>query len=241
MSIQVGDFVRGVAGGAHRDTTTGIIRAVVLYLNVDSAKISVLEHEDGHSGAHVVYQNRLEVIGHVKQWDRTEAMELFDGGMKKALLEYNLRGADLHGANLHGADLRGANLHGANLRGANLHGANLHGANLYRADLHGANLRGANLHGANLHGADLYRADLRDADLRGADIDFSCLPLWCGSLGIKIDARQFAQLVYHLCAVECDDSDCIALQNAMLDIANRFHRVDECGKIQIKNIMHRVD
>ena len=48
----------------------------------------------------------------------------------KAVIEANLRGADLREANLRGADLRGADLHEANLRGANLHGANLHGANL---------------------------------------------------------------------------------------------------------------
>ena len=46
------------------------------------------------------------------------------------------------------ANLRGANLRGANLRGANLRGADLYGANLRGADLYGANLRGANLRGA---------------------------------------------------------------------------------------------
>ena len=93
----------------------------------------------------------------------------------KAVIEANLRGADLREANLRGADLRGADLHEANLRGANLHGANLHGANLDEANLHGANLdeanlREADLSGANLRGANLSEANLREADLRGANL-----------------------------------------------------------------------
>ena len=46
----------------------------------------------------------------------------------------------------------------------------------------------ANLRGANLQGA----------DLRGANIDFSCLPLWCGGLNFKIDEKQAKQLMYHV-------------------------------------------
>ena len=60
--------------------------------------------------------------------------------LKEAVVEANLRGADLYGADLRGADLRGADLYGANL-----YGADLRGANLYGADLRGANLRGADL------------------------------------------------------------------------------------------------
>jgi uncharacterized protein YjbI with pentapeptide repeats len=51
---------------------------------------------------------------------------------------------------------------------------------------------------ADLWGADLRRADLRRADLRGVDLDFSCLPLWCGSFGIKVDTRFIWQLIAHL-------------------------------------------
>ena len=59
--------------------------------------------------------------------------------------------------------------------------AYLRGANLSGADLSGAYLRGAYLRGADLSGA-----NLRGADLRGADLDFSCWPLWCGSLAVKV-------------------------------------------------------
>ena len=147
----------------------------------------------------------------------------------------DLRGADLRGADLYGADLRGANLRGADLYGANLRGANLRGADLRGADLYGADLRGANLRGADLYGANLRGADLRDADLYGADLDFSCWPLWCGGLGVKIDDRIARQLIYHVCSAvvsspEISDSiKSVMLSRPVLDIANKFHRVDECG------------
>lgn len=80
--------------------------------------------------------------------------------------------------------------------------------------------------------ADLWEADLRGADLRGANIDFSCWPLWCGSLDVKVDARIAAQLAYHFCRLDCDDPGYIAARNAIIDFANTFHRVVECGKLE---------
>jgi hypothetical protein len=32
--------------------------------------------------------------------------------------------------------------------------------------------------------------------------------------------------------MKCDDSDFLKLRNGMLDFANQFHRVTECGKLQ---------
>ena len=163
----------------------------------------------------------------------------------------NLRGADLRGADLKGANLRGANLRdadlrdadlsdanlsGANLRGADLRDADLRGANLRGADLRGADLKGANLRGANLRDADLRGADLRDADLRGANLDYSCYPLWCGSLHLKADKRLACQLAYHLCSMQCDDADYIKMRNSILGFANQFHRVDECGELEEREV-----
>ena len=74
-------------------------------------------------------------------------------------------------------------------------------------------------------------ADLRDADLRGADLDFSCWPLWCGSLDVVVDKRIAAQLAYHFCRLVCDDPGYIKARNDILDFANEFHRVKECGKL----------
>lgn len=104
--------------------------------------------------------------------------------------------------------------------------ANLRRADLRRADLWGANLREANLRGAYLEGA----------DLKGANLDYSCWPLWCGSLGVRVCKRIAAQLAYHFCRLVCDDPEVIAAQNALIPLANQFHRVDDCGKIELKEI-----
>lgn len=93
----------------------------------------------------------------------------------------------------------------------------LHHANLCGADLCGADLRGANLCGANLS---------------GANIDYACWPLWCGSLGVKMDVRIARQLAYHLCALDCDDPEYIKSRDALLPFANQFHRVQECGILE---------
>ena len=110
----------------------------------------------------------------------------------------------------------------ADLSSAKLSRADLRWANLSRADLRWANLRDANLSGANL----------REANLSEADLDYSCWPLWCGGLHVKTDRRVMAQLAYHFCNQECDDPDYINARNAILDFANTFHRVDECGKLE---------
>ena len=137
----------------------------------------------------------------------------------------DLRGADLRGANLSGADLRGANLREADLSGANLRGAYLSGAYLRGADLSGANLRGAYLSGAYL---------------RGADLDYSAFPLWCGGLDVHIDDRQAVQLLYHLVRNvlysknTSDELKNLLSQKEIVEKANEFHRVNECGKIEVE-------
>lgn len=83
---------------------------------------------------------------------------------------------------------------------------------------------------------DLSDADLSDANLRGADLDYSCYPLWCGSLHFKADKRLACQLAYHLCSMQCDDADYIKMRNSILGFANQFHRVDECGELKEREI-----
>lgn len=113
----------------------------------------------------------------------------------------------------------------ANLCNANLRGADLRYAKLCNADLLDADLCGANLCGANLRGA----------DLRGANLDFSCLPLWCGSLTANFDDRLIIQLIYH--AVKAglsskNTSNEVKEELSKLKaLANKFHRVNECGII----------
>ena len=174
-----------------------------------------------------------EILQAHKKWLAGDYKE----GARADLRDADLRDADLRGADLRDADLRNADLRNADLRNANLCGADLRDADLRGADLRGADLRGADLRNADLRNANLCGANLRGANLRGADLDFSCLPLWCGGLDVQIDDRLARQLFYHLLrnvAYSNNTSEelkSLLLTPELLNAANRFHRVDECGKI----------
>ena len=250
MNIKTGDFVKGITND-YGITNTKMTRGVVTDVCDGSIVVRVLDHDDGDTGIFTVNPEKFEVIGHQKQFDRAEVLKFLKDGCKKAILDYDLSGADLSDANLSDANLRranlsdanlsdanlrGANLSGADLSGANLSGADLSGADLRRADLRGADLRRADLRGADLSDANLRGADLRGADLRGANLDYSCYPLWCGSLHLKADKRLACQLAYHLCSMQCDDADYIKMRNSILGFANQFHRADECGELKEREI-----
>ena len=211
MNIKIGDFVKGITND-YCITNTKMTRGLVVAATDTRIDVKVLEHDQGETGTYTVDPSKFQVIGHQKPFDRTAVIDLLKQGCKKAVLDYNLRGADLRGADLSNANLRDADLSNANLRDANLRGADLSNANLWGADLRGANLR--------------------DADLSGADLDYSCCPLWCGSLHFKADKRLACQLAYHLCSMQCDDADYIKMRNSILGFANQFHRVDECGELK---------
>ena len=102
-----------------------------------------------------------------------------------------------------------------------------------RADLSYADLSSANLRYANLRSADLSYADLRSADL-----DYSAFPLWCGGLDVHIDDKQATQLLYHLIRnVEYSKNTSKSIKKicrikSLINQANKFHRVNECGEIE---------
>ena len=195
MNIKTGDFVKGITND-YGITNTKMTRGVVTDVCDGSIVVRVLDHDDGDTGIFTVNPEKFEVIGHQKQFDRAEVLKFLKDGCKKAILDYDLR----------------------------------------RADLSGADLRRANLSDANLSGADLSGADLSDANLRGANLDYSCYPLWCGSLHLKADKRLACQLAYHLCSMQCDDADYIKMRNSILGFANQFHRADECGELKEREI-----
>ena len=149
-----------------------------------------------------------------------------DGGEYASLSHADLRGASLRYANLSYADLSGADLSDADLRDANLKYANLRDADLKYVNLRDADLTGADLRGANL----------RDANLRDANLDYSCLPLWCGSLEAHFDDRQLVQIAYHLVKAGLQSKNASEEAKAelskLIDFANKFHRVNECGEIK---------
>ena len=205
MSIKIGDFVKGITNN-YDITNTKMTRGVVTDVRDGSIVVRVLDHNDDKTGMYIVDPEKFEVIGHQKQFDRAEVLKLLKDGCKKAILDYDLRGADLSHTDLSYTDLSYTDLS--------------------HTDLNGAVLNGAVLNGAVLKGA----------DLRGADLDYSCYPLSCGSLHLKADKRLACQLAYHLCSLQCDDADYIKMRNSILDFANQFHRVCECGKLEEREI-----
>lgn len=88
--------------------------------------------------------------------------------------------------------------------------------------------------------ANLRGADLRGANLSEANLDYSAFPLWCGALNVHIDDRQAVQLLYHLVRNvlysknTSDELKNLLSQKEIVDKANEFHRVDECGKIEVE-------
>lgn len=83
--------------------------------------------------------------------------------------------------------------------------------------------------------ADLCGADLRGADLCAANLDYSCLPLWCGGFDINIDDRIAVQILYHLVRNvigsinTSPEIKTLLSSNEIIAAANQFHRVNECG------------
>ena len=193
MKIKVGDIVKGISD-RYGIATTKMTKAVVTKVKGSQIRIAIIEHLDGCTGAFDVSPEDFSVTGHVKEFNREEVLKSFETN-KKALLEYNLRGADLRGANLRSADLQGANLQGADLRGA---------------------------------------------DLRGADLDYAAPSLSCNTLDVNVDDRQTIQRLYHLIRNALYSKNTSAEMKALLSTsalvekANEFHRVSECGKIVVK-------
>ena len=124
----------------------------------------------------------------------------------------------------------------ADLREADLREANLSEADLRRADLRKADLRKADLRWADLSGADLRGADLSGADLREANLDYSGLPLWCGSLSAHFDDKQLKQIAYHLVKAGLQSKNASDETQAelrkLIQFANGFHRAKKCGFIE---------
>ena len=228
MEIKVGDIVKGISD-KHSITTTKMTKAVVTEVKGSRIRIAIIEHLDGRGGVFDISAEDFSVIGHVKEFNREKALKSFKTN-KKALLEYDLQGANLQDADLQDADLRGADLRDADLQDANLQDANLWGANLQDANLWGANLWGANLQDANL----------QDANLWGANLDYAALPLSCNTLDVNVDDRQTIQRLYHLIRNALYSKNTSAEMKALLSTsalvekANEFHRVSECGKIVVK-------
>jgi len=171
-----------------------------------------------------------------RKWIETKGIE----GKNADLSGCDLSDSKLRGCDLSGCDLSDSNLSRCDLSGCDLRGCDLSDSNLSRCDLSGCDLRGCDLRGCDLSDSNLSRCDLSDSnlsgcDLSGCDLDYSSLPLWCGSLDIKVDKRIAAQIAYHFCRMVCDNPEVKQAQNAIMELANQFHRAAECGKIKAKS------
>lgn len=190
------------------------------------------------------------MLQHIKQDELNEILRKHELWLKNkphgelADLSYaNLKDADLHGRDLRGisfshANLEGADLHDTKLNDASFLYANLKDACFVYADLSRANFYYAKLQSADLRNACLFKTGLEGADLKGANLDYSSLPLWCGSLHAQFDDRQIIQIIYHAVKAGLSSNNTSKIVKGelrkLIDLANRFHRVDECGKIEDK-------
>lgn len=136
-------------------------------------------------------------------------------------------------ATMQGADLRNVNMNRADMRGVNMQRANM-----LHADMQYANMQCAKMQHADMRHADMRSAEMQRTDMRGANIDYSAWPLCCGSLKAYVDDRIAIQLLYHTLSVVqyspyvSEDVKRTLLTRDVVDVANRFHRVDECGKLK---------
>ena len=142
-------------------------------------------------------------------------------------------------ADLSAADLSNADLSAADLRYADLSYADLSYADLSYADLSAADLSAADLSHADLSAADLSYADLSAADLSHANLDYSVLPLWCGSVKTHFDDKQIIQFIYYTTKAGLYSKN-VSTEikeelKKLAPLANKFHRVEECGKISTEN------
>ena len=99
MNIKIGDFVKGITND-YCITNTKMTRGLVVAATDTRIDVKVLEHDQGETGTYTVDPSKFQVIGHQKPFDRTAVIDLLKQGCKKAVLDYNLIGADLIGANL---------------------------------------------------------------------------------------------------------------------------------------------
>ena len=169
-------------------------------------------------------QELNEVLAKHKLW-----LEGKEGGERAVLI-----GSDLSNSKLRNSDLRNSDLSNSDLSNSDLRNSDLR-----NSDLRGSDLNYSDLRGSDLNYSDLSNSDLSNSDLRGSNIDFSCLPLWCGSLKAIWDKRHIIQFLYHAVApcfyhpeiIEDDEDLKELMQNPLLiKVCNKFHRND-CPRI----------
>ena len=153
-----------------------------------------------------------------------------------------MNGAKMNYAKMNYAEMNYAKMNGAKMNGAKMNGAKMNYANMNYASLNNAKMNYANMNGAEMNGADMNGAEMNYAEMNGAEmndettLDFSTgLSFKCSSFGIKASLRLAAQLLYHFERINftaCPEAEEIKNLPQVKALANKFHRVQECGKIK---------
>ena len=65
------------------------------------------------------------------------------------------------------------------------------------------------------------------ANLKGANLDYSCLPLWCGSKGMKVDLKIVYQLLAHVACLDCEEPEFAEIKEKIMPYAKKSHRAEE--------------
>lgn len=162
-----------------------------------------------------------EILEKHKKWLNNE-----DGGERS-----NLRYCDLSHYDLRNKDMRYCDLHGSRLVDIDMRGT----------DLRGSNMRYCDIRGGILVGADMRYCDLSGCNLDACNIDFSCLPLWPKALNAQFDNEQILMILYHAVRTGIQSKNVSdELKEELYKIAylaNKSHRVEECGEIEIPEKM----
>lgn len=107
--MKVGNIVKGISD-KYATTNKKMKKAIVTKVSGEDITVKILEHEENIKGVFAIDKDSVEIIGEVKPFDRESVLELLRNGCKKAILDYNLCGADLRDADLRDANLCGADL-----------------------------------------------------------------------------------------------------------------------------------
>lgn len=104
-----------------------------------------------------------------------------------------------------------------------------------------ASFRRANATRSSFVGTNIQGADLRGANMVGADFDFSCWPLWAGSMDVTVDMRLVYQLLAHVAVLKCDDPEFTTIRELILPYAVKCHRAVELGLLTKEGKRNRGD
>ena len=141
-----------------------------------------------------------------------------------------------------GYDLSYRDLNDSDLSYCDLSHSCLSHCDMYHCDLSHSCLSDCNMSHSDLSHSDLSDCNMTGCNMDGCNMDSSGVNLSCTDLGIHLDDRLIIQRLYHtLFNAQYSKNVSLDLKTALLtpelvEVANRFHRVAECGEIEKEEI-----